>query len=108
MECPNCKTENEEMRRFCRLCGEALVSICPRCENVNDFGDKFCGSCGAILTAPRSQEHLFSSKALGDSKLPRQYAPDDIDELLSLRATVRQEQAAAEKLTQEDLDSLFK
>jgi hypothetical protein len=108
MECPKCKTENEEMRRFCRQCGAALVSICNRCENVNDFEDKFCGNCGAVLTAPLSQEHLFSSKALGDSKLPRQYGPNEIDELLSLRATVRQEQAAAEKLTQEDLDSLFK
>jgi hypothetical protein len=75
---------------------------------VNDFEDKFCGSCGAVLTAPLSQGHLFTAKALGDSKLPRQYAPDDIDILLSLRATLRQEQTAAEKLTQEDLDSLFK
>lgn len=105
MECPKCKTENEETRRFCRLCGEALVSICPRCEKVNDFADKFCGNCGAVLTA---QGHLFSAKALGDSKLPRQYAPDDIDELVSLRQILQQEKTAAEKLTQEDLDSLFR
>lgn len=108
MECPKCKTENEEMRRFCRVCGDALGSICNRCGNVNDFEDKYCGICGATLAAPLSQEHLFSSKALGESALPRQYAPDEIDELLSLRVTVRQEQTATEKLTQEDLDSLFK
>jgi hypothetical protein len=108
MECRKCKTENEDVRRFCRQCGDALGSICNRCGNVNEFEDKFCGICGAVLTAPLSHEHLFSTKALGDSKLPRQYAPDEIDELLSLRATVRQDQTAAEKLTQEDLDSLFK
>ncbi len=108
MECPKCKTQNEEKRRFCRLCGNALVSICNRCDNVNDFEDKFCGICGAVLPGPLAQEHLFSAKALGDSKLPRQYSPTEIDELLSLRATIREEQTAAEKLTQEDLDSLFK
>lgn len=108
MECPKCKTANEEMRRFCRICGVALGSICGRCGNVNDFEDKFCGICGAVLAGSLSQEHLFSPKALGGANAPRQYTPDEIDELLSLRADVRQEQMASEKLTQEDLDSLFK
>jgi hypothetical protein len=75
---------------------------------VNDFEDKYCGICGAVLTAALPQEHLFSPKVLSDSNSPRQYAPDEIDELLSLRLAVRKEQSAPEKLTQEDLDSLFK
>jgi len=109
MECLHCKTKNEETRRYCRQCGEALVAICGRCEKANSFDDKFCADCGAVLTTPLSQGHLFSTKALGgDSKLPRQYSPIDIEELLSLRLILQEERIAGEKLTQEDLDALFK
>ena len=108
MDCPKCKTENEESRRFCRACGNALASVCSRCKHVNNLEDKFCGNCGAVLAGPLAHQHLFSPKALSETDSPRQYAPDEIDELLSLRADLRQEQIASEKLTQEDLDSLFK
>ncbi len=107
MECPQCKTVNDDKRRFCSSCGYALVSICARCDSVNEFKDKFCGVCGAKLTGLLSQEHLFSAKALGDSKLPKQYASEDLEELLSLRIILRQEKIASERLTQDDLDALF-
>ncbi len=49
MMCPNCGTENQPDRRFCRECGFPLPVACPRCGAPNDPSDKFCGECGAAL-----------------------------------------------------------
>ena len=52
MICPKCRTENPEMRKFCRECGEKLILLCPKCNSENIPGDKFCGECGHNLTLP--------------------------------------------------------
>jgi len=104
MECANCRTVNEEGRKFCRQCGAALGSYCPRCKSVGPYGDDFCGVCGNAL-GPNSQEHLFSPTEHPDR--PKQYTREEVEDLLSLRRTIREEEESSAKVTQSDVDSIF-
>jgi hypothetical protein len=52
MNCPNCRTENQEIQKFCKECGTKLLLVCPDCRFENAPGDKFCGECGYPLSAP--------------------------------------------------------
>jgi hypothetical protein len=64
MQCPECKTDNPEHRKFCRECGEKLILLCPQCNTENIPGDKFCGECGHKL-------------AIASEALPRELSLDD-------------------------------
>ena len=46
MLCPNCSTENEAGRKFCKECGTPLALTCPNCSAANSPDSKFCGECG--------------------------------------------------------------
>jgi len=105
MECPICKASNGEVKRFCTACGTPLGALCRRCGKMGKLEDKYCGDCGAVLAAAPN-EHLFSHPAQAGA--PKQYAPDEIEELLSLRKLARDEEAASEHVTQNDIDSIFK
>src|SRR5438309_9836411 len=62
MQCPRCRAENREGRRFCGECGLSFASACPSCGFLNEGGEKFCGGCGRSLTATASPvEPRFSS-----------------------------------------------
>ncbi len=50
MQCPGCRTENPQGRRFCSACGAALPASCPACGFVNEGTARFCGGCGRALT----------------------------------------------------------
>jgi Double zinc ribbon len=104
VECPNCKTDNDGTKRFCTVCGAALGAICKRCGKLGKAEDKYCGDCGTAIVAA-ANEHLFSHPA--ETGAVKQYALDEIEELLSLRRTARQEEAASERVTQNDIDSIF-
>jgi class 3 adenylate cyclase/tetratricopeptide (TPR) repeat protein len=52
VQCPKCQAENQRTRKFCRECGNGLLSACPQCGFENHGGDKFCGGCGHSLSAP--------------------------------------------------------
>jgi uncharacterized Zn finger protein len=104
MECPNCKANNEGAKRFCTVCGAALGAICKRCGKLGKAEDKFCGDCGTALLVS-SNDHLFSHPV--EAGAPKQYAFDEIEELLSLRKIARQEEAASERVSQHDIDSIF-
>jgi hypothetical protein len=104
MECPNCKTNNDDKKRFCTTCGTALGALCKRCGKLGKAEDKYCGDCGTALVAS-SNEHLFSHPT--DTGAVKQYAPDEIEELISLRTIARDEEAASERVTQSDIDSIF-
>ncbi len=104
MECPNCKTNTEGAKRFCTACGAALGALCKRCGKMGKAEDKYCGDCGNALVAS-ANEHLFSHP--GGTGEVKQYALDEIEELLSLRKIARQEEAASKRVTQNDIDSIF-
>ena len=63
MQCPRCRAENREGRRFCGECGLSFASACPSCGFLNEGSEKFCGGCGKPLAAvPTSVESRFSSR----------------------------------------------
>ncbi|MBI2205835.1 MAG: AAA family ATPase [Candidatus Rokubacteria bacterium] len=51
MQCPACRAENLEDRRFCSRCGAALSVVCGGCGAGNEPAARFCGQCGAALDA---------------------------------------------------------
>ena len=52
VKCSKCQAENQRSRKFCRECGDKLLSSCPQCGFENHLGDKFCGGCGHSLSQP--------------------------------------------------------
>ena len=64
MECPECHTENQESRKFCRECGNKLILVCHECSAENVPGDKFCGECGNnfFQSKPPKKELSFDEK----------------------------------------------
>jgi len=53
VQCPRCRAENREGRRFCGECGLSFASTCPSCGFLNEGSEKFCGGCGAPLAGSR-------------------------------------------------------
>src|SRR6516165_11453519 len=53
MQCPRCRAENRDGRRFCAKCAAPLTVACPSCGFSNEPGEDFCGGCGASLTVGR-------------------------------------------------------
>jgi len=45
--CPACGSENEEGKRFCGDCGQALGLVCSSCGATIEPGKRFCGDCGS-------------------------------------------------------------
>jgi class 3 adenylate cyclase/tetratricopeptide (TPR) repeat protein len=82
IKCPKCKTQNLRTRKFCRECGEKLLSPCAWCGHENHRGDRFCGECGHSLfvqtksTPPKASSRGFS----WDEKLARfqKYLPQGL------------------------------
>src|SRR4029434_5560536 len=85
MQCPRCRAENREGRRFCGECGLSLASTCPSCGFLNEGSEKFCGGCGRSLTAaPATAEAKFSS--------PQTYTPKHLAEkILTSKAALEGE-----------------
>ncbi len=44
--CPNCKTSNKSINRFCKKCGQSLTKLCKTCGTENELTTTFCISCG--------------------------------------------------------------
>jgi class 3 adenylate cyclase/predicted ATPase len=85
MECPKCRIDNPDNRKFCRECGEKLVKLCPSCGFENLPGDKFCGECGRSVHSPVEQLSRELSLEEKLSKMKR-YLPKDLTEkILSQR-----------------------
>src|SRR5438309_11484102 len=73
MQCPRCRRENREGRRFCAECAMPLAAPCQSCGFSNEPGEKFCGGCAAPLTiGTRPPEPKFTS--------PQAYTPKHLAE----------------------------
>src|SRR5829696_756742 len=49
MECPNCRSDLLEGKRFCMECGAPTPVLCASCGSLNPPSAKFCGNCGTKL-----------------------------------------------------------
>ena len=85
MQCPRCRAENREGRRFCGECGLSFASTCASCGFLNEGSEKFCGGCGKSLTpSPTLAESKFSS--------PQSYTPRHLAEkILTSKAALEGE-----------------
>jgi class 3 adenylate cyclase/tetratricopeptide (TPR) repeat protein len=85
MQCPRCRAENREARRFCGECGLSFAATCPSCGFPNESNEKFCGGCGRSLT---------SSAATVEAKFqsPQTYTPRHLAEkILTSRSALEGE-----------------
>jgi uncharacterized OB-fold protein len=84
--------------------------VCSRCGKANDPESRYCSACGMSLLAlvtEESPESSLTSASSVPSSTPRQYSPEDIEELLILRKVVKREDRSAKVLKQDDVDKLF-
>ena len=85
MQCPRCRAENREGRRFCGECGLSFALPCPACGFLNEGPEKFCGGCGA----PRIDAHPAQATKFG---APVSYTPKHLAEkILSSQAVLEGE-----------------
>jgi len=69
MQCPQCRTNNREGRRFCAECGAPLSVACPDCGWQNEPGEKYCGGCGLALI-PMPAATLAKSTTIASGRQP--------------------------------------
>jgi ribosomal protein L40E len=101
MICPRCNAENPAGGKFCGACGSTLGSVCSRCGNVSEPNDRFCSSCGLAA----GDVDLSISPRLPSPV--KQYTPQEIEELLILKRSMRKAENAAKTLNQDEVDKLF-
>src|SRR5215510_1449389 len=85
VQCPRCRAENREGRRFCGECGLSFASTCLSCGFLNEGSEKFCGGCGRSLNSTAaSTERKFTS--------PEAYTPKHLAErILTSKAALEGE-----------------
>src|SRR5262245_23504291 len=66
MQCPRCRAEIREGRRFCTRCGSSLEASCPYCGFSNEPGDAFCGGCGRSLAAAGPPPEAYTPTHLAE------------------------------------------
>jgi class 3 adenylate cyclase len=93
MECPSCRADVPEGKRFCLECGAALPAPCPSCGSRNPSNAKFCGDCGAKLeaaamarpataSAERRQLTVMFCDLVGSTALASRLDPEDLREVI--------------------------
>ena len=96
MQCPQCRTDNREGRKFCAACGAALALPCPDCGFANEPDERFCGGCGtnlaeAAVAAPaappaadaeRRQLTVLFCDLVGSTALSAALDPEDMRDVL--------------------------
>src|SRR5215510_11912726 len=99
MQCPRCRAENREGRRFCGECGLSFASTCSSCGFLNEGSEKFCGGCGKSLnSAAASTEPKFTS--------PEAYTPKHLAEkILTSKAALEGERKQVTVLVCDIVDS---
>ena len=84
MECPRCRTDNRDARRFCARCGSALPVACPDCGFANQPAENFCGGCGKRLSAApeRRQLTVMFCDLVDSTELVHELDPEELREVI--------------------------
>lgn len=102
--CPRCRRENLELRRFCGGCGAGLTAPCRGCSFANGPDDRFCGGCGQGLGANASANQA----APQGSSATAPAADQGLGQLLTEIQAEKDALAGEEKyFEQNELESLF-
>jgi predicted amidophosphoribosyltransferase len=96
MQCPECQSDNEASKKFCRNCGAKLQPTCPECGASILPADKFCGECGFELgvkegLAKRAEKVISERKHItalfadlaGYTALSERLDPEEVKDLMS-------------------------
>ena len=84
--------------------------VCSRCGKNNDALSRYCSACGLSLADPAKQDPsdvIPPPTSPVMRSVPKQYSPEDIEELLSVRKMMKKEEPSAKVLKQDDVDKLF-
>ena len=94
MQCPKCKFENPEGKKFCRECGSDLILTCPKCSSEILPSDKFCGNCRhdlgavpdkttlAIAESERKHVTVLFSDMSGYTAMTEKLDPEEVKEIM--------------------------
>lgn len=101
--CPRCRRDNLEHRRFCGGCGAGLTAACRSCSFANGPDDQFCGGCGQALGAAGA-----TAAARASDQAPAPVADQGLGQLLSEIQAEKEALAGEDKyFEQDELESLF-
>jgi hypothetical protein len=97
--CKNCQTENSDLAKFCKKCGQSLVVIiCPHCHKENDQDAIYCQDCGRSLKDLSKADNIATSQF--PNKIQNEYS--DLEEQKSSpKLTNVKQKAVISQLTQE-------
>ena len=92
MQCPRCRAENKDHRRFCTSCGAALGVLCAACNFANESGSTFCGGCGTALAKAKPAAPAPPVVVAPAYASPRVYTPAHLaDRIIGGRAALEGE-----------------
>ncbi|MGE5597073.1 MAG: adenylate/guanylate cyclase domain-containing protein [Hyphomicrobiales bacterium] len=95
MQCPACRAENRDGRKFCAACGATLAPLCAACGARNEPGERFCGECGRPLATgdgrrsragrdgERRQLTVMFCDLVGSTSISERLDPEEMREVLT-------------------------
>lgn len=79
-----------------------MENACSQCGHTVGPDDRFCTSCGQPIEVREPSSYPQRSPLQ-----TKQYSPQEISDLLTLRKSLRKEDSGSKTLNQDDVDQLF-
>lgn len=105
MICSNCENDNPRSAIECLSCGVKINSIACSCGFHNSLIDQYCGSCGKQLLKSPSLSKL--QKGFSSPAATMTFTEQELMTLVNLQQSLLQQDDRHNKVTQDDIDSMF-
>jgi hypothetical protein len=107
--CHSCQAPNDPRRRYCGACGSGLIAVCGRCGFDNEHADRFCGLCGdgILVGAGVRPAPVTSPSKVRAPRATQGFTDADLERLAMRHAVATPDSALPNRMSQDDLDSLF-